>query len=512
MPKIPQTISTRSPSATPRPVSLLRVSPEAAKRSVAEPAELSAQFIKETSENIVFVAEKFQQAKNLQETSSAQVEAKKKILDLEMDAEESQDVWNIEDKFAEGMATVREETSNLVSDPESRLRFQTQFDLDAATKSYNVRRLARTKQLDVSRATMLDNLTELEKDYVNSASPQERKMTLDKINALIDNNVQLGIIAADKGAELKETLKIDLPITDAKNMMAIDPTLAREMLNQKKFGIADPTEREKLIKDAATLEKRNIEEAQWQLNLDNNALEQQVAKDIISGQVDNIKDLDDLEATGHVFQPGYRAAAEKLIKSFKKIDPNMKARAFNEIVDDFYKLDISSTDKSSASLKDFAKYRIKLMDMLSEGLITQGVYNTQVNKIESSFNDKLRDFADRGVELEKTTFDFFNLWTEIHIDKDQRDDAAMFLKQELIQYMQNNPTTPKDDIPVIANRILGRYMGVSTDVKDKGTELIDSQGNRALMFPDGRYHEIDPATGAFGPLRNSDGTLFKFGG
>ena len=122
------------------------------------------------------------------------------------------------------------------------------------------------------------------------------------------------------------------------------------------------------------LEKRNIEQAQFALTVEQNQVEQDVAADIGSGKITSINDIEKLQTArqrdGKPLSDEYIKAAKQLILSTKKGDDVLEAEAYNELTNDFYLLGItkgkgrSKVEKASASILELTKFRIKMMNML----------------------------------------------------------------------------------------------------------------------------------------------------
>lgn len=372
--------------------------------------------------------------------------------------------------YLDEIESARTEFGGSISDEITRNDFQLRADLSAAKATVKIGQLFRVKEIDAGRATVIDSLDSLEQQYIGSTSTAEENNIIAEKNALLDRSILDGNFTREQIANKRDELDQLWAIAKARGDMDINAIATRLKLAKNGYRIKDPAKRRELEDAAEKVRKRNIEEAQFNLLLNQNNLEQEAAKLIVSGEIKNINDIENKKGV----TPEFKKTAEALILSAAKIDPIMKARDFEEIVDDFLSLEINTEDKTKKTVLDIAKFRTKLMDKLAKGTITQAIYNTYLKKIESAFLNKLERTVDRGVETERTFFDFFNIWAEQKVPKDRRENARAFLKKSLLEVLEKNPDLKEDEMQKVTNQILTDFIKSDNTGLANLTELPNS--------------------------------------
>ena len=344
----------------------------------------------------------------------------------------------------------------------------------------------------------MGRLDALKDIYTEEPDPTLKKISEDGIKELINSHIEVGVFSKTQGLKLLKDTLASLPTLDAENMIDKNPVLARELLNKDLIEIKDPKEKEKLLKLAETTIERNKTEAAFSFNINQAKEEDEAATMIIDKEITSISQIDKLPRASEEF----KATAKKLVLSNKKVDPATKLDALNEIEDDFYLLDImvkknKEEYSKTATLKDFADYRIKLMNYAAEGLISQGDYKRWAGKMKTAFDTKLEGRINAGFIAEKNAFAFFRWWSKQNVAKAQRLEAQVFLKNRLTEEIEKNPDITGEEIPDLTNKIVGEYLGISPDVNERGVLKLDpDSGERAIVYPDNSYRVV-----------NDDGTL-----
>lgn len=449
------------------------------------------------------LGEKMRGIRREEEKSQAFIESTKRLKELEHEASQDTEVQGWDERYEKRLQDIRSEVSETIKDQRVKAKFQQEFDFRSLSTQYNIKKFGVRRLVDQRKASLAQELEDEQTGIFNATTPLERQARTDKIGTLLQDRAKEGIITYVEAGRMFREIKEDLPIQQAKWDADRDPLGTRERLlkGEYEIGVED---RQSLIKLTEDLEERNIEQAKFALTLERNKLEQQVAWDIASGQIKSVNDIDRFLASDSISLE-YAEVAKKLIRSTKKIDPVMKAETYDEISNEFFQLGITKK-KVKAGLEDLAKFRLLLMDRLAEGLIDEGTYRKWLKETDDVFGKKLAGRIDRGYEAKKTAFDFFNWWGEKYVAKDKKLEATVYLKQRLIEELEAKPDMPEEEIPVLTNRIIGEFLGISPDVDESGKEYIDADGNRALVYPDGSYRIID-ADGTLGELSKATGPM-----
>jgi hypothetical protein len=491
MPKIP-TVRSRAEIVTRAP----------GVRQPVRAARRIGEGIIEAGKTLEGISEVFSRARDLQQYTRAGTEIDKKMLEIKGTAantpiNSTEDFENIIKTSTEELQKVKNDILPKISNPETRLKMEGAFDLSELRAMNAIKGEGRGRWVDMMKADAMGRLEALKEIYVEEPDPTLKKISVDGIKELINNHIEVGVFNKTQGQKLLKNTLESLPALDAENMIDKNPVLARELINKGLIEIKDPREKEKLLSLAETTIERNKTEAAFTFNIKQAQEEDEAANMIIEKSITSISQIDKLPRASEEF----KATAKKLVLSKKKIDPEVKLEALNEIEDDFYLLDITVKDKKefskTATLKDFAAYRIKLMNYAAEGLISEGDYKRWSKKMKAAFDTKLEGKINAGFISEKNANAFMRWWTKKNVAKNKQLEAQVFLKNRLIEEIEKKPDMPANEIPDLTNQIIGEYLGFSPDVKEEGTLMLDPvSGERAIVYPDNSYR-----------VMNDDGTL-----
>ena len=444
MAKIPTFESGRtitSPAGTPRP------SPAAAVRP--------SQAIVAAGRTIEQVGQVFQRARDLEQFTTAKTEITRRLGELQSGAlnteiNSTDDFEKLVQDSQSQMNTIKGEVLANITNPEIRTKMGGAFDLDAISSMSAIKSNARKKWVTSMKVGMLENIDELKDLYVRAANPVHKQQALNDIREAIRNHVALGVIKTEAGREMLKEIEEDLPIADAENMIDLDPITARQMLQQKAFGVKSAEDREKLFKDIESSIKRNEAEAEFNANIRQNELQHEVTNDIINGEITSLSELDARRAT---LDPAYYEIAREYFLSDKKYTTADKAAEYVALVNQSDELDESDFGQ-------VAKYRKNVIKAASNGSITEASMRRDLEEINSKYNSALRGIVETEFKDGKAVRGFWKkLFTfgEKPIPKEDQDEAMMLLDKRLREETQGKELTP-DELTETANSIFREYV------------------------------------------------------
>ncbi len=356
MPKIPQaesraTISTVSPT-----------------RRVGKGAFAgSSQVIQALGKTLSTVTNRFKKAQVLNETTKAETLASRRLKELEIEAEQSPDVFDIE-SFQKRFNDIRQEANKEITSAGGRESFANSFDRMALMSDFSIRKILRKRQVDELTATMFERIDSLETDPNRSA----------ELNLLLDKNVSGAVINKVDAFKLKaKTLKA-WQESDIRNAIATDVEEAKKDILAGDFGDLSADETAKWLQVANQKEKRNKSEAETKLKT---KWFQGNAKVIGNAQTLQVKDLVSMVANNEINPK----VADAIIDW--KLDK--KSIPFGEHETD-KELWISLAENSVSLDVDLLKFQESLAKSLSEGRIDAIEAKEFSEQIEKMFGDAKR--------------------------------------------------------------------------------------------------------------------------
>lgn len=224
------------------------------------------------------ISDKFSQLRDLQQVTDASTEANRQLNDIYLKAQQDPDIWNPQ-KYQREIQRVRDTVGKNIFDAEARLRFQSQFESAAGSTYFNIQKDARSKQVDASKASLVNALDQYEKQYTASGTDQEKKMIRTNMETLLDQYATAGVVSREDVATKKIALRKNLVMSEVKSDLAkaalgeadIDQVIAKLESGQYENAIGeqlDSTEKLELRDLADRYKKRQekeIEEAKKEL-------------------------------------------------------------------------------------------------------------------------------------------------------------------------------------------------------------------------------------------------------
>ncbi len=446
MAKIPRLESTRQFSG--RPVSV-GIRPSQTGKDIS--------FLGQT---IAKVSQQFLQAQTTHEITKADTEARRRLGELELEAVNTPDVFDI-NQFNQKREKIREEVSKGITLPSAREQFQSQFSRLSLSSDFNIRTTLRKRQIDAMKTSMLENI-----DALQDSETREAELDL-----LLKKNIGNLVISKEKAFKLKKATLKDWEEKDVRNAIAINADVAKQALTDGEFDFTTD-ETAKWIQVAEKKIKRNEKEVQktrdtkWLVNLG------KIGEDMNKVSTE---DLIQMMANDEIDpQIGNDLIAWKTDP--KTVDNEVDKEIWKEIVRD-----------SMNPEQDLRKFQATMAKALKEGNIKSKDYaNLTVhtnNLFQSAINFKSQDSA--FMKAMRTAMDVIRI-NILPI-------PGFFAIKELIKKVQAG--IKDEDIVPAAKEIINKNTVENnpqlTGFSEKGQLMIDAFGNKALVFPDGRIEEIE---------------------
>lgn len=175
--------------------------------------------LQEAGSRILEVSQKFAQLRDLQQVTDATTDANRQLNDLYLKAQQDPDIWNSR-KYQNEIQKIRNRAGANIIDGNARLQFQSHFETAATSTMFNIQKDMRAKQLDASKASLVNALDLYEKQYTQVGTGTEKQIVRNNMEMLLDQYAEAGVISREDVAEKKIAIRKNLIISEIKNDMA----------------------------------------------------------------------------------------------------------------------------------------------------------------------------------------------------------------------------------------------------------------------------------------------------
>jgi len=221
---------------------------------------ITGKAITQAGKAISATAARFKDLQNLEEYTAASTTSKIRLEEIAQRAQQDEDIYTIEERYSQEIQKTKSEVLKTISDRESQIRFGAEFDIMAKTKSFNVRSIARGKQIDKSKATLLEDLDQSENDFYGASSPLERKQLSDGVKFRLDEYARLGVVSAESAAEQKKAWDDNVRIGQVSFDANIDPDFAKKNVEDGVYKL-NPKEKQEALETINKLSDKKKKEA-----------------------------------------------------------------------------------------------------------------------------------------------------------------------------------------------------------------------------------------------------------
>lgn len=197
------------------------------------------------------VSDRFRKAQTLNETTKAETLARKRLKELELEAEQTPDVFDIE-TFQKRFNDIKQESIKGITSGEARESFGNSFDRLSLMSDFSIRKILRKRQVDEMRATMFEGMDSLQDDP-NRA---------EELDLLLQKNINSLTITKEDAFKLKKKALKSWQESDIRNAIATDVEATKKAILAGEFGQLSADETAKWLEVADQKEKRNKAEAE----------------------------------------------------------------------------------------------------------------------------------------------------------------------------------------------------------------------------------------------------------
>jgi len=255
-------------------------------------------------ETIVNVAEMLEKVRVNEETSRANNNFMRSMLDVEREANENTDVSpEKQQEFKQRITDARVESARFIKQPLARETFTARAKGKQNILNSKVQGIFGKKIIDQDRANVQENLDLLKESFITASNSKQRTSLMKEASTLLDSRAQAGTISFELASIRKLQIKDEWAIEDVESDIIANADVSLEELNKGKKGLyptlkttdrqALVTKAEKQVKDnenrAKTLkvELQDKQNVKWH-GTDGQAIQQFLAGDL-SGK--NAEDL-----------------------------------------------------------------------------------------------------------------------------------------------------------------------------------------------------------------------------
>lgn len=423
------------------------------------------------------IAKKWSAAVDTMQATSAVGKFNAAVLDIKTRAENDPDI-NSYPKYKKELDNAKKESLKGFQNKmvEETVGFSITNDANVADAS--IGDLFRKRQIKYGQSELLRGVDALTQRSVNATNPADAQKAEQDIDAMIDLNVQSGIIDSDDGYKLKQKTKEQLPILKANKAINDNPVAAQKLLEENAFGIDDASKRRELINLAKSFQKMDdyeMTKAKVQNRFDSisKIASGEINFQNVQGSIMGLSETDPelAEAMKNVFN-----------KRGKYVTEDPKNEGFQDLINEVFKQkDAEGVSKVLVNIlnseKQISRDRLSVLvdaaRIRSEYLnVKNGKGNAQPNFLDSAVNFVKQNSS---FSFGQTFLSFINRITKENVSGEQIMTVATdeVRKQRLI------------DFPWMAS------------LPKEGELHYDRFGNKSILYPDGTYKEVMSGEGDY---------------
>lgn len=273
-------------------------------------------------------AKKFKDLQNLEEYTSSMTFAKKEMQDIQVKAENDEDIYTIHQRYSQEIQKVKDRALERISDRETQIRFGAELDAMVLTSDFKVRSIARSKQIDRARGTLLNDIDQSKRDYYNAATPLDRKILQDQVHNRLSEFARLGVINEEAATKHRIAWDNEVRIGQVSYDASINPQMAKDNINAGVYKLNAKEKAEELDKIEKLIDKKEkeAEEALKEAQKENmNGAVKQYLTDTLT-----LDDVNELFITGKINLEQHKKLEEMVTRAVV-VDPETEHGTYNDI-------------------------------------------------------------------------------------------------------------------------------------------------------------------------------------
>ena len=480
-------LSTQAPAVKQQPGALSRTS------------RASQEFLQKTQE----VAQVFENIQTLNEKTKAKTIAQQRLNELQQRALDQPDIFD-KKSLTDEIATIKSETAKNITLPNARNAFELDYDGLALMTDAKINATLRKRQNADTLFKMFENIDVLNEKYTQAENSKERIAFLTRMEHLIDENTENGLMTVKQGQAEKEKQNKRFIDADIDQGMEDDIDGTIEQLQEGDDGIygeADFATRERKLKDAIAIKNTKKAIEKIQIAVDQETSEADTTAIIMNKEegttaskllLVNTKDLKGDNSSS------YSASARRYIKSAAAIDGLTTNEDIAKIIRLVYDANarfdnVVDLNNDEEYLKRIRDIRTEIFNIGATGKFTTDDMTKLFNEVNTATKKKLSE-ATIGL-----------LYTEKYAQADQHFSTSVpsYLRDTALReyfYAVNGKDIPEAEQQEILNNITTK---VRTVARDKVINSVSNMKEEIGTTPEGEDIRIvrDPKTGQLARAR-----------
>ncbi len=352
-----------------------------------------AKATQESAQGAARVAQQFEEAQTLAETTNAGTVALRKTKELELEASEArtiEDIAKFRTDYPNRITKIREESNKLITLPQAKDEFGRSFDRDNIITDFNIRKTLQTNQNFALESILNESILEQRDSFINAAGTPEEIVRIGELaeinrDTLLNDALNRNTLDPEKTRTNRAAQQLEWRLARMDAHIERDAETFLEEVRKGKKGIyGDVGAKDRLAKEgkAKTKMDRNkviadkLNNEKWAKN-ELDSMQKYFAIDLFP------EDNQAQFFEGNISQQG-AAVLDLVLNSPNAADATTDDDKEGKLIDKFYALDESDIDKLRA-------FRIEVMATHGAGDLEFNDAKFLINKTVDPFTQKKKD-------------------------------------------------------------------------------------------------------------------------
>ena len=416
------------------------------------------------------ITQQWQDANDVMQYTEAKANFGVAVADIQTRAYQDPDYKNAE-KYNKELIQARKNSLMGISNQQIAGRIGTEFDYETEVAQIKMGAQFKQKQIAHNQVMVKTNLDTLLQNKLTAATPAESEQYNLKIQELLTLNVGTGVLSPEEAGEILKKSAYE----SAENMVYADPDFAIQKLESENLGFDERT-KNKLIGEAQQLIKKREDLAEWQLQqnqtqatiglseaLSNNTLSPQMVRKM---QQEGVIDTE----TAAIFDSIALKKTYEVPEATSLGEPDYFLRLLDDSMGDKRQIKKIMGDAARA----YGDHKIGTNQYL---YFIQNAKETFERQGRGEFTKSSGQNKFQGaIEGIKSFF--------TGKDKEQKEALNEFTDRAK---PGEDPNKAKDEV-LNEYRVKAKPEIISHP--ETGKMMVDKNGNRAIVYPDGRVEEV----------------------
>lgn len=419
------------------------------------------------------IAQDMSHANDVMQANEARSKYGVRATEIQMRAQADPDYKN-SDKYIKELEKAKTESLMGINNQEVANQIRSELDYDRAVTGLKINHNFQSKQREANKYDLQQNVQREYNTIATTNHPNEKIQASANIDKYINESLSSGVITQEDADKIRRGSEIN----SIQNLMYLDPQKAVDQINEANLS---PEEKGKLTEEAKSIQKKNEEYADWQLQqiqkqatidlsdaLYNNNLTPQMVRDM---QQKGIIDSD----TAAIFDSIALNKAD-FPEPPSTAQPNYFIRLLEDSMGDKKQIQRTMADAAKAYSEHkmgtsqyayFIQSSKETFERQSKGIFTPSKEQKGVGSAIDGIKSFFDNLGKSGKESEENLYEGVNKF----FDRFKPGQDPDVIKKQIIN-----------------EKVLEEKPDVSA-FPSEGKIMIDGNGNKALVFPDGRIEE-----------------------